>query len=485
MGWRASGLESPRDFAHNDGTLGSQSRLEIPVEVNTPNRSSTRIDCPSCGGKVKLPPYQTGQRCECPRCGAQIVVPGATAPISLGSDQTAAKQSAVEPARSEPQTSEATPAAPVVSAATAKPAGNTMPVLAADVAPPKTAKRTAAVSYEDVYGITCQVCQTRLHVRPYQAGTSIKCPDCFSQVPVPPPPQRKQPPRAARPAAQNDPPLVGPGAVPTETQKLLEKARAELERAEAQEREESPDRFTEGLFDFLSDVRSTAWLAVLASWFSIAMLLTRSATSFESPEEGWAVLSQMFRLIAGLLAVGLLLSFLVATAAWGWALVRDTSAGQRKIGGWPGVNVLAWDGDLRFVLAAMILAALPGTLVGFVLGWIAIRGLILYMAAATFAALFPLVLLSMRQSGSVQVPFSEAAWGSISEHPAPWNLTYLMTIVLVILGLFGTVTAIQHGGLLGFAGALLMAFCMALYFRTVGRLFGHLDDRHFEPKPTP
>ncbi len=265
---------------------------------------------------------------------------------------------------------------------------------------------------------------------------------------------------------------------------MLEKARADLERAEAEEREESPDRFTEGLFDFLIDGRSAAWLALLACWFSIAMSLTRWAMSFQILETQAAALSQMTSLIVGLLAVGLLLGFLVATAAWGWALVRDTSAGLRKIAGWPGVNVLAWDRDLRFVLAAILLAALPGALVGIVLGWIAIKGLLLYTATATFAPLFPLVLLSMRQSGSVQVPFSESAWGSISEHPAPWNLTYLMTIVLIILGLFGIVTAWEHGGLLGPAGALLMTFCMALYFRTVGRLFGHLDNRHFEPKPT-
>jgi DNA-directed RNA polymerase subunit RPC12/RpoP len=442
-----SGLESPLDFADNHESLRQSPRLGIPVEVNTPNRPSMRITCPSCGGKVKLPPYQAGQRCGCPRCGAEIVVPGPDNTSAVETPRATATGNADEAAQ-----------AP-----------------AAEAAPRATAKRTA-VSYEDVYGISCQVCQTRLHVRPHQAGTSIKCPDCFSQVLVPPAPKRRQLPQAARPLAQDDPSVGSPTGVQTETQKLLEKARAELERAEAQEREESPDRFTEGLFDFLIDVRSAVWLAVLAYWFSVAMWLTRWAMSLQIPEAGLAVLSQTLSLIVGLFAVGLLLSFLVATAAWGWALVRDTSEGLRKIARWPGVNVLAWDRDLRYVLGAGIVAAFPGALVGVLLGWIAIKGLMLYTAAATFAGLFPLVLLSMRQSGSVTVPFSEGAWGSIADHPAPWNLTYLMTIVLVILGLFGTVTAIQHGGLLGLAGALLMAFCMALYFRTVGRLLGHLDD---------
>lgn len=42
-------------------------------------------------------------------------------------------------------------------------------------------------SHADVYGVKCNICDTRIHVRPEQAGTHVKCPECYSEVYVPKP----------------------------------------------------------------------------------------------------------------------------------------------------------------------------------------------------------------------------------------------------------------------------------------------------------
>jgi hypothetical protein len=260
---------------------------------------------------------------------------------------------------------------------------------------------------------------------------------------------------------------------------MLEKARADLEQAEAEEREQSSDRFVQGLFDFFLDPQAIVRLVLLAIGFSVAGALMRYVMALRISEDASALLSEAASAGVAMLAGIFLLTFSLATAACAWALVHDTSEGMRKIQHWPGINVLAWDRGLWYVVSAGFLAALPGALVGIVLGLIGITGLVLYIAAATFGALFPPMLLSMVQSRSVLAPFSEDAWGSILERPAPWKLTYLLTSVVIILGLFGTVTALLHGFPLGLAGALLMVACMALYFRTVGRLSGYLAGRDY------
>jgi hypothetical protein len=222
-------------------------------------------------------------------------------------------------------------------------------------APPKPRE-----SYDDVYGITCQVCQARLHVRPPQIGTTIQCPDCYSPVVVTPPPKRKAPTQLTKAAPSAESPVGGPTAMQTAAQKMLDKARSELEQAEAEERERSSDRFVKGYFDFLADPHAIVRMAILAIWFALAMMLVHGVLGMKITEEPPAILSEAASLMVAVLAGLLLLTFVIAAAAFAWALVKDTSEGLRKIEHWPGVNFLAWDRDLRYVVSAGLGAALPG-----------------------------------------------------------------------------------------------------------------------------
>jgi len=39
-------------------------------------------------------------------------------------------------------------------------------------------------SHDDVFGIKCHICDTRIHVRPEQIGNKVECPECYSKIEV-------------------------------------------------------------------------------------------------------------------------------------------------------------------------------------------------------------------------------------------------------------------------------------------------------------
>lgn len=368
-------------------------------------------------------------------------------------------------------------------------------------------------------GIDCRLCGSRMYVRRRQIGTTVKCPDCHSPVVVKAPPKRKaslpdefaeadlykmsEPvelpsamyvPAAARAegAAAGRPPAAGtpagagsPGAGGTAMQQaarlLLEKAKREQEEEEAEERERSPERFTDGLLAFFADQHALIRLCLLAAWFDLASLLLRWATGMTVSKTASAILAEATSLVATA-ALGLVgLTFLATAAACGLALVQDSSNGLRKIENWPGVNFFKWPREVRYLVSAGVLAALPGAAVGIVLGLAGVTGTVVYTAAASFVGLFPPMLLSMFDSNSALAPFSRETWGNIGQRPDPWKLTYLITSVVAIGGLIGLVVSLISSFLVGFAGAVAMVACMMLYFRTVGRLMCFLAGRDEAP----
>jgi hypothetical protein len=211
------------------------------------------------------------------------------------------------------------------------------------------------------------------------------------------------------------------------------------------------------------------------------MVLFRWAAGMTVSENMPAIFSEAASLVAtvGLALVGL--SFLYAAAACGLALVQDTSDGLRKIEHWPGVNILKWGRDVFYIVNAGFLAALPGAALGILLALFGIRGTVLFTAVASFVGLFPPTLLSMLEANSALAPVSNEVWVSIRERPHPWNLTYLITTILTIGGLFGFSFSLVGGFFVGLVGALAMVACMMVYFRAVGRLIGFLAGRDEKP----
>lgn len=371
----------------------------------------------------------------------------------------------------------------------------------------------------DEFGIDCRVCGTRLHVRRRQIGDTVKCPDCHSPLVVKAPPQRVQakptdyeeaelfklselvelpsttyvpPATPARGTVSGVPPVTGAPAgtrsaagggtaMQVAAQTLLEKVRVQQEDEEAEEREHSSERFTEGLLAFFADPHALVRLGILALWFQVAMTLFRWALGIRISESGPAVFGETTSLLALVTLAVVGLGFLYAVAACGAALVQDSSQGLRRIENWPRANFLTWGRDVFYIVNAWFLAALPGAALGIFLGLVGVKGAVLFTAAASFAGLFPPILLSMLDSNSALAPVNHDVWVSIRQRPDPWKLTYVITSIVTLGGLFGFVVSLISVFLVGLMGAVAMVACMMFYFRTVGWLICFLAGRDKKP----
>jgi len=409
----------------------------------------------------------------------------------------------------------AAPAA--VSPAAATDAGPVWPQPGADAEPLRPALRASTPPEDEEIGVDCHVCGTRLHARRRQIGQTVKCPDCHSPVLVKTPPVRKQakpveyeeaelfklsepvevpsatyvPPKTlAEGSPVGAPPAAGtpagaagaPGgltAMQAAARRLLEKARAEQEAEEAEARESSAERFTQGLFAFFADRRALVRLAILAVWFQLAVLLLQRITRIATPEGGSALLGETISLVATAVLAVVGLTFLYAAAACGLALVQDSSNGLLKIENWPGVNFLKW-GRVHYIVSAAIAAALPGAALGIVLSLAGVGGTLLLTAAVSFVALFPPILVSMFESNSPLAPLSNEVWGGIPERPHPWSLTYLITGMFSVGGLIGFYVSLAGNFVAALVGAAAMVACMMVYFRAVGWLMRFLAGRDLQ-----
>jgi DNA-directed RNA polymerase subunit RPC12/RpoP len=399
------------------------------------------------------------------------------------------------------------------------PAAPVYPQPGSNAEPLKPAPPPRRPPEDEELGVDCRLCGTRMYVRRKQIGTTVKCPDCHSPVVVKVSPKRKAstpdefdeadlykmsepvelpsatyvPPTARAEGAAPGPspaagtsagagrPNTGGTAMQQAARALLEKMRKTQEEEEAEERERSPERFTQGLFDFFADRHALIRLCILAVWFEVAATMFRWATGMTVSENASAILAEATSWVAAV-ALGVAgLTFLVAAAACGLALVQDSSDGLRKIENWPGANFLQWPRDVRYIISAGFLAALPGAAIGILLGLAGITGTVLFTAAGSFVGLFPPMLLSMFDSSSALAPFSKETWGSIRERPDPWKLTYLITSIFAIGGLFGLVVSLISGFFVGVVGAVAMVACMMVYFRTVGWLMRFLAGRDEKP----
>lgn len=183
------------------------------------------FECPRCLNKNRVQSEKAGQRIDCPNCNGSLLVPSNTTGQGLFDDIFESKSgdpnpsSHVEPLTVDEST-EAThpeelspddsePGLVVesdddllsgISNLIDKPALDDVNPLEGDDpfkvdpdAPLKIDGIDDIFGHADVYGFRCKICETRIHVRPDQAGTHVECPECYSQLLVEPPPKNPKP----------------------------------------------------------------------------------------------------------------------------------------------------------------------------------------------------------------------------------------------------------------------------------------------------
>jgi hypothetical protein len=138
-------------------------------------------------------------------------------------------------------------------------------------------------------------------------------------------------------------------------------------------------------------------------------------------------------------------------------MLESVANGQRKVTEWPGFSFYDHIGELLLFGVALAAAAVPGFLIGSVIGrsggmaWMVILGTLL----STFLT-FPIILLSMLDNESLFNPVSPDVLKSLSSGYESWGVYYFKTFVAYSFVFISW--AIFFGGhplLTGLAGALL------------------------------
>lgn len=481
--------------------------------------SSIRFECPSCGGRVKVPPGQAGQTCQCPRCNAKIVAPGggpvqqpreSTPTIDddfFAEDPIAPPPAPPAPSPNKPQSQgKAEPQQKAVSpqdvnsgrepkAKPSRPQSNPQKPTKTKAAKPQPA-RQATERLE--FGVDCALCSTRIYATLDQVGKTLKCPDCHSKVLVRAPKKRPEPTQYQEREDEDDfglsepverPPsdyaanaTALPDSAETSTdtgpsQKeanrpmtpgtiMDDAARQTMAKAEAEERAKPvlPDQpFKTGMISFFFDpAAGVRWLllTLMGHGFVASLFWTLALASGGAIQQFGAV---FFTVVV----VGLGLGFLLLSTACSVAIIQDTANGYEKIEQWPGANIGEWMWDGFYVTNSLLASATPGVAVWLLgLGWVNA----VFVGTATAVALFPILVLSALEQSSPLGFASASIWKSLGERRGRWVKFYLLSVGLAVLALLASSLLPTSNFLLWGLAAAGLATIGMVYFRLVGRL---------------
>ncbi len=348
------------------------------------------------------------------------------------------------------------------------------------------------MAYQEHYPFQCPTCLTRLHATPDQAGREITCPDCAKPIRIPPPPSKPAPADWADepevPPETYDlrlpvkaPPVVVPGfrsaaEPPPRSPEATPEADVDAppanrgHTASARRLDRATQRTWDGKplgFLFYPGVK-LCWLLSAGGLAAILALLGEGSQLIAVADPRTYFLGMMYIAISGLLG---LFGFVIL-APYLLAILHDTAAGCDRIENWPDDVYHDWLlHGIHFVVPAA-LAVLLG------------QGLDLLLARAGAPAwlgvglgtflLFPILLLSVLETGSPFVPWSPPVWRSLVADWPAWALFYgTASIVVAVSGVvtwYGLALAGSWGVL---PASAVVAAAVLLYVRLLGRLARH------------
>ena len=256
-------------------------------------------------------------------------------------------------------------------------------------------------------------------------------------------------------------------------ERLVERDAAEEEASPQSARDATLRRlFFSGTFGFpfrLNVLAQTISLIVaaviLVPVIKVALLLG-GAGSFGGV--GVAVGSMLMCVLGG----ALLLLCIVPASTWGLTILRETTCSDETIESWPNLLALEGAADSVYLLAGVIMAAVPGSMAIPLCNRLGIPGVLLVVVSEL--VFFPVFLLSMMENDTPLNPFAPAIWRSVFSQWRAWGLFHLMT-----LGAVGVVVLTDLGarsaGLFwnAMATGLLLGTGWIFYFRLLGRLARH------------
>ena len=343
------------------------------------------------------------------------------------------------------------------------------PVKPGSPAPPKTpasptpAKPVAQpVQYAEEYRVTCKTCGTFMYAKASQAGKTVKCSDCHSEVRIPSPPKVREKFKVDLDEAESFTFEANPRVErrPDPYQKSANELLEEAERVE--DTNENPSytdtpSVVEWLKGVFSPFKDMGVLAHLLGLFVLGCVPTVFILKIGSPI-----------LLLGLFPGGFFLALL--TISCGLAILQSVANEEESVTDWPTLDPGAWLGQLFLVAAAAFVAAVPiWAVCMLVLG-----PQLLSVAITMFSifVLYPFVLLSMLDMGSPFIPFSSEVARSVTKCEEAWGGFYFSSGLLFVgmFLLFATATSAMSpvsGAVVAIGAAIAGTF---IYFGMIGRL---------------
>ena len=322
---------------------------------------------------------------------------------------------------------------------------------------------------EQLLPVVCSVCSTRMYARESQIGSSLECPDCFTQNLVTPAPETKKRTSPRMDASMNyDIEPEEQIAVTSERgQDLLDKADDEIVK-ELEAAPKIPSKpFVTGVYTYP---------------FRLLIFPTLIGMTL-----GWTVLIPCVVLALTLpfmLPVAAIVGILVAlpTLVSFQKVVENTSNADDESDCRPGgmFAIIDWAFESVPLAFALFLSVLP---VALAVTSLKLQPQFLAFAGITVYLFFPLIYLSMLENASAAGVFSRPVFGSLGKTPGTWIKFYLLSgIVLGLVGgaIYGFIAWRAQFGLNGpsiteIIGGLLVltattSILLTVYFRLLGRV---------------
>ncbi len=291
------------------------------------------------------------------------------------------------------------------------------------------------------FRISCKVCGTPQYVKLDRVGKKTNCTDCHSSFTIPPPPPGWSPHKKKIVLLDDgiDVPLAPPEVLQshntlesqrTSASEYLANAKKELDDDEIDDLyqgEFDTAGFMQRTFGFVTDPGAISQVVLyglmFAGLFALAQFSKNKIAAGGTEGSGYLL---VFFILVGL--IGVLVSMPMLSS--GLTLLESVANRQRRVIEWPGFNLFDNFGEVLVILFALGGSLLPGMLVGGLIGrsggaeWLTLTGMM-----GTCFMLFPILLLSMLDNGSIVQPISSSVIVSIGQVAEAWGGYYLKTMV--------------------------------------------------------
>ncbi|RMF40452.1 MAG: hypothetical protein D6753_11695 [Planctomycetota bacterium] len=346
-----------------------------------------------------------------------------------------------------------------------------------------TGARTRKSDGVQEYRVVCPTCGTGQYVAFSAVGMKIKCPDCFSEFKVPPPPkhllakkQKKTPP----PEQLDDVPRIREEEPEQDTSDRLKKGRTKeiLSRAAQELTEEQQDElyrmefdtagFMRRTFGFLTDIVVVSQIIGYGLVFALLFGLVHYSLLDTQSFFGRGLL-----LISFILAPLATLLFALPMFSGGLLLIESVANKQPRLEALPSFNMFDNFAELMVLSVSLATSAAPGFILGGLLGGEAAIYARLIGSMLSSVLLFPIILLSMLEGGSLMSVVTSNVLQSLAKAPQAWGAYYLKIFSgYVVMGLLWMMLIGRNPA----ATALIGATVPLLFFFTCQQLGLLADD---------